>query len=70
MIYGERDGHDIPILITELEGDQSIVIELRSFRNGKMNGGLYHIMTWDQARLLRDRLSEWLLEHPKTSGDE
>ena len=64
MIYCEEDDErHVPILIVEHDG--KVLIELRSYYDGQKRGAIWHTITWDQARLLRDKLSEWLIENPK-----
>lgn len=70
IIYAEEIGDrcKVPVLITDY--GNSILIELRSYSlDGQNRGAIWQTLTWDQARILRDRLSEWLVENPRRSEE-
>ena len=61
IIYAEEEGNrrNIPLLITDNAG--GIIIELRSYGiNGARNGAIWHWITMEQAKILRDNLTEWI----------
>lgn len=64
FLYYEKDSDgNIPVLIVSQK--DKITIEIRAYQYGERRGCLWNNLTRDQARLLRDRLSEWLLKDPK-----
>ena len=64
ILYCERDNDgNVPVLITSY--DDKILIEIRGYHQSEKRGCLWNTLTWDQTRLLRDKLSEWLIENPK-----
>ena len=71
IVYCEKDiDGNIPVLFAGHEADTKLIIELRAYYGTMRRGCLYHILSWDQAKLLRDKLSEWLNENPKERSDE
>ena len=61
IIYAEEEGpcRNIPVLITDHA--DGMLIELRSYGvNGAKNGAVYHYLTMEQAKILRDNLIEWI----------
>lgn len=69
IVYCEKDiDGNIPVLVAGHENDTKLIIELRAYYGTMRRGCLYHILSWDQARSLRDNLSVWLVENPK-QGD-
>ena len=70
IVYSDKDiDGNIPVLVAGHEGDTKLIIELRAYHGTMRRGCIWHMLSWDQARSLRDNLSMWLLEHPK-QGDE
>lgn len=64
ILYREQDDDgNVPVLVTS-HGNK-ILIEIRGYHQGERRGCLWNTLTWDQTRLLRDKLSEWLIENPK-----
>ena len=65
ILYCEEDSeHNVPILITDLD-ENKILIEIRGYHQGERRGCLWNIITWNQAKRLRDALSVWLFDHPR-----
>ena len=60
VIYAEFEGNQVPVLITS-HINYGTLIEVRAYdTDGEERGAIWQTLTFEQTKILRDNLNEWI----------
>ena len=62
IFYNPDENGHAPIMISDPYNTGQVIIELRAYYEGQERGAIWHALTRDQIKELRDSLTAWLTD--------